>query len=209
MTEVGLTGGIGSGKSTVGAELARRGAVVIDADAIVRELQAPGRPVFEQMVEAFGPTIVTADGTLDRAAVAEIVFNDADALATLNGIVHPAVGAEMERRRTEALESGAVVVLDIPLLVDAEGRLNPAYTRLDGVIVVDVDVDTAVERLVTHRGFSEADARARMAAQATREQRRAVADIVLDNSGDLDHLATEVDRCWAWLESLDPTPDPA
>ena len=196
MLVVGLTGGIGSGKSTVSALLAARGAVVIDADAIVREVQQPGTPVFDAIVERFGPGVVAADGTLDRQAVADIVFNDPGALADLNGIVHPAVGIEIATRLAAEAETDHVVVLDIPLLVEG-GRHDVA-----GVIVVDTPVDVAVRRLVEQRGMSEEDARARMANQASREERLARADVVVDNSGSLADLEAEVDTAWAWIESL-------
>jgi len=191
---VGLTGGIGSGKSTVSAALARRGAVVVDADAIVHELQSPGQPVLAAMVERFGEAILRADGTLDRAAVASIVFEDADALADLGAIVHPAVQEEIFRRVAEQAETDHVVILDIPLLVES------GWPDLVGVVVVDVDPELAVERLVAHRGFTEADARARMARQASREDRLARASVVVDNSGSLAALEAEVDRVWAWIE---------
>jgi dephospho-CoA kinase len=199
--EIGLTGGIGSGKSTVGALLVEKGAVLIDADAIVRELQQPGMAVFEAMVERFGQGIVAADGTLDRAAVAAIVFADADLLTVLNGIVHPAVSDEMTRRREVLAPTDATVILDIPLLVESK------YSGLAGIIVVDVDPELAVERLVRYRGFSEEDARARIGRQASREDRRAVADFLIDNSGDLAFLKEQVDRCWEWIEGL-PRPTP-
>jgi dephospho-CoA kinase len=191
---IGLTGGIGAGKSTVSAELARRGAVVIDADAITRELQEPGQPVFEAMVAHFGPGIVSADGSLDRAAVAAIVFNDADALAELNAIVHPAVGEELARRMAEVADSDEVVVLDVPLLVES-GRED-----LGATIVVDTDPEVAVARLVEHRGFTEADARARLASQASRAERLARADLVITNDGSIEDLGSEVDRCWSWIQ---------
>lgn len=204
MIEIGLTGGIGSGKSTVADALVARGAVLVDADRIVRELQEPGRPVFEAMVERWGERIVAADGTLDRAAVAKIVFGDEEELAAINGIVHPALAEEIEARRAAAA-SDAVVVLDLPLLVPADGEpVAEQYTNFAGVIVVDVDADTAVERLVAHRGFSEEDARNRIANQASREDRRAVADLVIDNSGDLAALEAAVDRAWEWIQTLTP-----
>ncbi|CAN5527641.1 hypothetical protein BH20ACT2_BH20ACT2_24520 [soil metagenome] len=204
MVLVGLTGGIGSGKSSVAARLAARGAVVIDADAITRELQGPGQPVLAAMVARFGDAILAADGTLDRQAVADVVFADAAALADLNAIVHPAVGAEIARRLVAAEDAvddggagaGQVVVLDVPLLVES-GRGD-----LAGLVVVDVDPELAVARLVAQRGFSEADARSRLAHQASRADRLARADVVIDNSGDLDDLDREVDRVWAWIESL-------
>jgi dephospho-CoA kinase len=194
---VGLTGGIGSGKSTVSALLAAKGAVVVDADAVVRDQQRPGMPVFDAMIERFGPRIVAADGTLDRAAVADMVFADPTALADLNGIVHPAVGAEIARRMEELSATDAVVVLDVPLLVET-ARGYP----LAGLIVVDVDPDIAVERLAMQRGMDEEDARSRMSRQASREERRARADVVIDNRGTLDDLARQVDAIWDWIESL-------
>jgi dephospho-CoA kinase len=189
---VGLTGGIGSGKSTVSALLEAKGAVIVDADAITRELQQPGTPVFEAMVERFGRGIVAADGSLDRQAVADIVFNDEDALRDLNRIVHPAVGAEIARRIGEA-GADQVVILDVPLLVES-GRDDMA-----GIIVVDAPVETAVERLVSQRGMSEPDARARMANQASREDRLAKASVVIDNSRSLDDLRRQVDAAWEWV----------
>ncbi len=193
MLLIGLTGGIGSGKSTVSALLAERGAVIIDADAITRDLQRPGTPVFEAMVERFGPGIVAADGTLDRQAVADIVFADAAALADLGGIVHPAVGAEIARRLEQEQSTDHVVVLDVPLLVES-GRDD-----LAALVVVDVDPELAVARLVEHRGMREDDARARMARQATREERRAKADLVIDNSGTTADLERAVAEVWPKL----------
>lgn len=190
MLSLGLTGGIGSGKSTVSGLLEDKGAVVVDADRIVRELQQPGEPVFDAMVAEFGDGIVAADGTLDRQAVAAIVFGDADALKRLNAIVHPAVGAAMAERLAALAETDSVVILDIPLLVES-GRDDMA-----AIIVVDVDPEMAVQRLVEHRGFSEDDARARMGRQASREDRLAKADVVIDNSGDLDSLRAQVDDLW-------------
>lgn len=196
MLLVGLTGGIGSGKSTVSALLAERGAVIVDADAITKDLQRPGQPVFAAMVERFGEGIVAADGTLDRQAVADLVFGDSDALADLNAIVHPAVGAEIARRLGEEAETDHVVILDVPLMVEG-GR-----TGFVGLIVVDVDPEIAVRRLVEQRGMREDDARARMARQASREERLAKADRVIDNSGSLDDLRGQVDEAWAWIHTL-------
>jgi dephospho-CoA kinase len=191
---IGLTGGIGSGKSTVSARLAHHGATVIDADAITRELQQPGTDVFDAMVERFGDAIVAPDGTLDRQAVADIVFGDPAALADLNAIVHPAVGAEIARRlEVAAVAGGGVVVLDVPLLVET-GRDDMAM-----LVVVDVDPEVAVRRLVRRRGMREEDVRARMARQAPREERLAKADHVLDNSGALEDLHAQVDALWARL----------
>ena len=203
MIEIGLTGGIGSGKSTVADGLVARGAVLIDADRIVRELQEPGAPVFEAMVERWGPRIVSADGTLDRAAVAAIVFGDEDELKALNDIVHPAVGREMVRRRKEVEGTDAVVILDIPLLVRADGEsIADQYADLAGIVVVDVDPELAVRRLVKFRGFSRRDALARIRNQASREARRAVADRVIDNSGTLDELRPQIDFVWSWIKTL-------
>ncbi|QGG95472.1 dephospho-CoA kinase [Actinomarinicola tropica] len=200
MLVVGLTGGIGSGKSSVAERLVARGAVLVDADAIVRELQEPGGAVLDAMVERFGDGILTHDGHLDRQAVADIVFNDEAARTDLNALVHPLVNAEMARRIGEHAGTDRVVVMDIPLL-------NERRDGLGHVIVVDTPVDIAVERLVRHRGFSEADARARIAAQISREERRALADFVVDNGGDLAQLDAEVARCWEWLTALEqPTP---
>jgi dephospho-CoA kinase len=194
---VGLTGGIGSGKSTVSSLLAAKGAVIVDADEVVREQQRPGTPVFDAMVERFGPGIVAADGMLDRAAVADVVFGDRQALEDLNKIVHPAVGAEIARRMEELSGTDAVVVLDVPLLVEAK-RGYP----LAGLIVIDVDPDIAVERLVMQRGMTEEDARSRISRQASREERRARADVVIDNRGTPSDLARQVDAVWDWIERL-------
>jgi dephospho-CoA kinase len=195
---VGLTGGIGSGKSTVSALLARLGAVIVDADAITRELQAAGSPLLATIAERFGDDVILPDGSLDRAALAGKVFNDAEALKDLNGIVHPMVGVEILRRIDEQRDTDHVVVLDVPLLAE-----NP---RADtgAVIVVDVDPEVAVERLVTQRGMDEADARSRIARQATREARLALADRVIDNSGDLADLERQVAEVWQWLQTLPP-----
>ena len=197
MILVGLTGGIGSGKSTVSALLAERGAVIIDADAITREVQLPGSPVVKELADRFGAEILAADGSLERQALANIVFTDPEALKALNAIVHPAVGREMNRRLIEQRTTDHVVILDIPLLTE-----NPRE-GLQGRIVVDVPVETQVRRLVAHRGFDEADARARIARQATREDRLAGADFVVDNSGTPDDLSPQIDRLWEWLTGLD------
>ena len=200
MILVGLTGGIGSGKSTVSAALAARGAVIVDADEVVRSVQRPGSPVLVKLSERFGAGVIAADGSLDRVALAGIAFADADALKDLNAIVHPAVGAEMNRQVMEHVATEKVVVLDIPLLTE-----NPRE-GLQGKIVVDVPVEMQVERLVRYRGFDEADARARIARQATRERRLETADFVIDNSGAPDALDEQIDRLWAWLQSLPQLP---
>lgn len=191
MLVVGLTGGIGSGKSTVSALLAERGAVIVDADAIHRENMSPGGRVHDAVLARFG--------TVDRPTLASIVFNDPAALADLNALTHPAVGAVIAERLAEQAATDNVVVLDIPLLV--EGQNRGGYP-LAGVIVVDAPVEVAARRLVEQRGMDEADARARIAAQATRDQRLAMADFAVDNRGSLDDLRSEVDRCWEWIESL-------
>ncbi|MCE2763126.1 MAG: dephospho-CoA kinase [Ilumatobacteraceae bacterium] len=200
MILVGLTGGIGSGKSTVSARLAARGAVILDADAITRDVQMPGSPVLIELAERFGPEVLAADGSLQRQALADIVFTDPEALKALNAIVHPAVGREMNRRMIEQRTTTNVVILDIPLLTE-----NPRE-GLQGRIVVDVPVETQVERLVKHRGFDEADARARIARQASRDERLATADFVVDNSGAPEDLEPQIDRLWNWLTSLPQLP---
>ena len=200
MILVGLTGGIGSGKSTISSLLEGKGAIIIDADAIVREVQLPGSAVLTELVAKFGAGVLAADGSLDRQAVANIVFTDPDALKALNAIVHPAVGKEMNRRMIEQRTTDHVVILDIPLLTE-----NPRE-GLQGKIVVDVPVEVQVERLVQYRGFNEADARARISRQATREQRLATADFVVDNSGDLADLQPQIDKLWLWLNSLPQLP---
>lgn len=198
MILLGLTGGIGSGKSTVSALLAQRGAVIIDADAIVRELQEPGQPLLKELSDEFGGSIIKDDGSLDRVALAGIAFADKDKLAALNKIVHPAVGREMNRRLEEQRTTDNVVVLDIPLLAE-----NPRK-GLCGVIVVDVPVDVAVARLMEFRGFKEDDARARVANQTSREKRVAIADRIVDNSGDMSALEEQVAAVWAWAVALPP-----
>lgn len=202
MKLVGLTGGIGAGKSSVSARLAAKGAVIVDADAIVREVQSKGTPVFDAIVDRFGPGVVGPDGELDRPALAGIVFADPEALEELNGLVHPAVGAEVLRRVAEREGTDAVVVLDVPLLVES-GRY-----RASGVIVVDLHHDLAVERLARDRGMPEDDARARMARQVSREERMAKADFVVDNSGTPEELDEAVDRAWAWIATLPDEPSP-
>lgn len=198
MIVVGLTGGIGCGKSTVSQRLAARGAVIVDADAITRELQEPGQPVLEEMVARFGSQILDASGRLDRPAVASIVFNDPQALADLNAIVHPAVGAEIARRLAAEARTDHLVVLDVPLLVES-GRGDMA-----AVIVVDAEPEVALERLVEQRGMDPDDARARMARQASRSERLAHADFVIDNSGSLADLDAQIEALWPKLLALAP-----
>lgn len=196
MLVVGLTGGIGSGKSTVSVMLAAKGAVIVDADAIVHEVQAPGGPAFQPIVDRFGPGVVAADGTLDRPALAAIVFADPTARADIEAITWPIVGQVIFDRMAAEADTDHVVVLDVPLLVES-GRDNTA-----GVIVVDCPVEIAVARAVARGPASETDVRKRIAAQVTREERLAKADFVIDNAGDRGHLDAEVDRAWAWIASL-------
>ncbi|MEU8195982.1 dephospho-CoA kinase [Microbispora amethystogenes] len=195
MLKVGLTGGIGSGKSEVSRRLAARGAVVVDADKIAREVVEPGTPGLAQIVAAFGEGVLRPDGTLDRERLGSIVFADTEKLRILNGIVHPKVGERSEQLQREAPDD-AVVVYDVPLL--AENNLAPLY---DVVIVVDTPDDVRLERLLRSRGMSEADARARIAAQASREDRLRIADIVIGNEGSLDQLEAQVDRVWQDLST--------
>lgn len=190
MVRVGLTGGIGSGKSEVSRRLAAAGAVVIDADRIAREVVEPGTDGLAAVVSEFGEEVLRADGALDRERLGEIVFADADRLKALNAIVHPRVG-ERSAELFAAAPADAVVVYDVPLL--AENHLAGMY---DVVVVVDAPPETQVRRLVTDRGMSEEQARARIAAQATREDRRAIADVVIDNSGDLATLDRQVSGLW-------------
>jgi dephospho-CoA kinase len=188
--KVGLTGGIGSGKSVVARLLAGHGAVVVDADALAREAVAPGSAGLKRVMAEFGPDVLDADGSLDRSKLATVVFTDPDRLATLNAIIHPFV----RRRSAEIVAAApvdAVVVEDVPLLVE-----NNLQGRYDVVVVVDASPETRVGRLTRVRGMSEPDALARMSAQATREQRAAVADVIIDNDGDLGALQTQTDALW-------------
>ncbi|GAA5701837.1 dephospho-CoA kinase [Streptomyces avermitilis] len=193
MLKVGLTGGIGAGKSEVSRLLVEHGAVLIDADRIAREVVAPGTPGLAAVVEAFGTDVLAPDGSLDRPKLGSIVFADPDKLAVLNAIVHPLVGARSRELETAAA-ADAVVIHDVPLL--AENGLAPLY---DLVVVVDASPETQLDRLVRLRGMTEQDARARMAAQATREKRLAIADIVMDNDVPLEELERRVGDVWADL----------
>jgi dephospho-CoA kinase len=195
---VGLTGGIGSGKSSVSTRLATLGAVVVDADAIVHRLQRPGTDVHAAIVRRFGESVLDTEGHLVRPRLAAMVFGDAGALADLNAIVHPAVAREMNGEVDAQRSTDNVVVLDIPLLVE-----NPRI-GLCGTLVVDLDEENAVRRLVEQRGYLADDARARIAKQATRAARRAIADWIIDNSGDRAALQQEVDAAWRWMTSLPP-----
>jgi dephospho-CoA kinase len=194
---VGLTGGIGAGKSEVSKRLAALGAVVIDADKAAREVVEPGTPGLARVVESFGTGVLHEDGSLDRPKLGEIVFGDPEALATLNGIVHPLVHEYVRAAEEAAIAAGGddlVLVHDIPLL--AEGGRGSGF---DEVIIVDAPTEMQVSRLMANRGMTAEHAAARMAAQATREQRLAIASIVIDNSGTLDDLDKRVAEVWAQL----------
>ena len=202
MILVGLTGGIGSGKSTVSKMLADRGAIIIDGDAIARELQRSGTAVFAAMVDRFGD-VVGADGELDRAKIASLVFSDGQALADLNKIVHPAIGVEMLRRISELRDTDAVAILDFPLLAESPRK------GLSGVIVVDVDPEIAIERVVRDRGMKASDVRARIDKQASRKDRLSIADRVVDNSGTKEDLVLQVAQAWEWIKNLPEAGDDA
>jgi dephospho-CoA kinase len=191
--KVGLTGGIGSGKSEVSRRLAAHGAVVIDADRIAREVVEPGTPGLARIVEAFGPDVLRDDGSLDREKLGSIVFPHKDKLATLNAIVHPLVGERVAELQSRA-PADAIVVYDVPLL--AENGLASMY---DVVVVVDAADETRLDRLTRLRGMPESDAKARIATQATREDRLKIADIVIDNEGSLDDLHHRADEVWEQL----------
>ena len=202
MLRVGLTGGIGVGKSAASCRLSELGAVVVDADLVAREVVEPGTPGLVQVVQEFGDGVLAADGTLDRAALGALVFPDPEALQRLNAIVHPLIG----RRTTELLARAelagvAVLVHDVALLV--EGGLAKLY---DVVVVVDAPPEVQLDRLMRYRGMSEQDARARMSRQASREARLAVADVVLDNDSTPERLAQQVDALWERLTRGDLAP---
>jgi dephospho-CoA kinase len=197
MILVGLTGCIGSGKSTVSSILALKGAKIVDGDKIARELQEPGTPILARLVDTFG-SILLPDGSLNRAQLAGIVFGDAERLHALNAIMRPAIAEAIEVRIAQHRDSSDVVVLDMPLLVE-----NPR-SDLAAMVVVDVDPEVAVQRLIKYRQMSESDARARLAAQASREVRLAAADFVIDNGGSPDDLEPQVERAWEWISQLPP-----
>jgi dephospho-CoA kinase len=191
---IALTGGIGSGKSTVARMLAERGAVIVDADAIAREIVEPGQPALVEIRAAFGDGIITADGRLDRARLAAIVFSDSEALARLNAITHPRI-AERSAELLAAAPAESVVVYDMPLLVE---QGDDALRGWDAIVVVDCPDDLRLARLIA-RGLAPEDAERRLRAQASREERLAAADVVVDNSGDLAGLDAAVDGLWRGL----------
>jgi dephospho-CoA kinase len=191
---VGLTGGIGSGKSTVAELLARRGAAVVDADAVAREVVMPGTPALAQLVERFGPEILAGDGTLDRGALAAIAFADESSRKELEAITHPAINEEF-LRRMQAAPADAVVVCDVPLLAESKQAQARGYPV---VVVVEAPTEVRLERL-EQRGVARGDAQRRIAAQASDDDRRALATHVIDNSADLAHLERQVDALWADL----------
>lgn len=197
MFAVGLTGGIGCGKSAVASLLEARGAVLIDADQVAREVVEPGQPAHAALVERFGTGILNGDNRIDRPALAALAFADPESTAALNAITHPAIGLEMLERRRALAGTDHVVVLAIPLLTAA----HRDTVGLDAVVVVDCPVEVALERLVGQRGMERADAEARVAAQVSREERLEEADFVIDNSSDWEHLKAEVDRLWEWIEA--------
>jgi dephospho-CoA kinase len=199
---VGLTGNIGAGKSTVAELLATRGAHVVDADKVAREVVETGAPAYLALIERFGLDILDGDGRIDRPKLAEVAFQSPESVADLNAIVHPAIGVAMIERKDVHQGTADIVVMDIPLLKEFHKEL----LALDAVIVVDVSPEVRLERLTSQRGMAEVDVRARMAAQPTRHERLEGADFVIDNSGDTAHLGHEVDRVWAELERL-PHPD--
>jgi len=195
---VGLTGGIGSGKSEVSRRLAAHGAVIIDADVAARQVVLPGSPGLAQIAEAFGPDVLTPEGALNRERLGELVFADSALRAKLNAIIHPLVRQWMAKAEQAAKRdaTSSVIVHDVPLLAESRGR-----GEFDAVIVVDVPPELQVERLVSQRGMTPDQARARMAAQATRQQRLDLADIVIDNSGSLQALNQAVAKAWTTLQT--------
>jgi dephospho-CoA kinase len=200
---VGLTGGIGSGKSTVAGLLRAKGATVVDADEVARSVVEPGEPALAKLVERFGEKILDADGRLDRAALAAIAFADEDGRKALGEITWPAIGEEFERQIREAPDD-AVVICDVPLLVESKAAAARPYVA---VVVVEAPLDLRLDRLEV-RGVPRDDAERRMAAQATDEERREVATHLIDNGGDLESLARQVDEVWADLLTREPPPEP-
>jgi dephospho-CoA kinase len=197
MLAVGLTGGIGSGKSAVADLLVERGAVLIDADQVARDVVTPGGPAYQPLVDRFGSGILSADGTIDRKALAAVAFADEETRLELNAITHPAIGLAMIEARDALADTDEIVLLAIPLLTAA----HRDTVRLHKVVVVDCPTDVALERLIAQRGFDRADAEARIRSQISREERVQEADYVLDNSGDRAALEAAVARLWDWLRA--------
>ncbi|MCL4448242.1 MAG: dephospho-CoA kinase [Actinobacteria bacterium] len=222
MLTIGLTGGIGSGKSTVGTMLVDKGAFLLDADQIAKEVVLVGKPAYKKIVKRFGTTILTKDGSLDREALAEVVFSDSDALADLNSITHPQIGKEILQRLSklaaeestakdahlgEALDKERIVLLDIPLLAESKdigtGRFFEGKEGgLLGTIVVDAPEEVCSKRLIEKRGMNPSDVALRMRSQASRETRAQIADFIIDNSGTLQDLKKQVDMAWEWISGL-------
>jgi dephospho-CoA kinase len=197
MLAVGLTGGIGSGKSAVADLLVERGAVLIDADQVARDVVAPGGPAYQPLIDRFGKEILEADGTIDRKALAAVAFADEESRLALNAITHPAIGISMIQQRDALAETDDIVILAIPLLT----ALHRETVKLHKVVVVDTPTDVALDRLLSQRGFDRADAEARIRAQISREERVKEADYVLDNAGDRGALAARVTELWDWLQA--------
>lgn len=194
--EVGLTGGIASGKSTASALFKEFGAAIVDADQIVKDLQQPGQAVFDAIVQHFGEDVKTSAGELDRKRLASIVFSNPQQLQALNSLVHPAVHREIERQREQFAQNHQVVILDIPLL-------NPKnYPNLDAIVVVDAPIEQVVERLKKHRSYTESEALERINSQISSEERTKNADYVIDNSTSLKDFELAVASCWSWLKDL-------
>jgi dephospho-CoA kinase len=200
MLTVGLTGGIGSGKSAVADLLVARGAILIDADQVARDVVKPGGPAYQPLIDRFGTGIVAADGTIDRPALAAVAFADDAARADLNAITHPAIGLAMNEARDALEGTDNIVVLAIPLLK----AIHRESAKLDKVVVVDCPTEIALERLLSQRHMDRADAEARIRAQISREERIKEADFVVDNSGDRAALEAEVARLWEWLTADRP-----
>ena len=193
---IGLTGGIASGKSVVSNRLAELGAVLVDADVLAREVVEPGTAGLAEIAKAFGPGVITADGTLDRPALGAIIFSDPDKRAALNAITHPAIWRRARElfAAAEERDPHAVVVYDVPLLVEASGD-RPM--RFDLVVVIHADTETRIRRLTDLRGMTREEATHRLNAQATDTERLAIADVVIDNSGDLENTMRQTDELWA------------
>ena len=204
---IGLTGGIAAGKSTVAARLAEHGAIVIDADKLAREAVEPGTPGLAAIAERFGASVIDADGRLDRPALGAIVFADETARLDLNGITHPAVGALLKQRLAEiaAATPDAVVVYDVPLLVESGGRRDGLFEH---IVVVEAPAAERVERMVALRGMAREEAERRVGSQASDEERRALADTVIDSSGTVEQTIAQVDALWPRLQDAGHRPAP-